>query len=238
MKTRRFLPLLLATLVAASLTVPSAVAQGKAKKKSGPQVMGKDDPADWGSNAESTLQPAGDLLGQELVEARMGMADKETVEFIIQLNSLPPWGGIPESSRYGWDFTVDGEAYGMSGAFTEVVRGMCNPLITDPACPPNVGDPAQLLDAPFFIRNGACTVGTGGPADCNVVAIINSVFDPAAATITIPVPLEAIEAKPGSKIEPGASFYGGTIYAAPALLVGLAAAPVDTMIVTKTFLVP
>jgi len=228
--------LLVAGLVAAPLAAPSAA--GKKKKKSGPVVVGKDAADDWGSNVDPSIAPAGDALGQELVEASMGMADAKIVNFIIKLNSLPPWGGIPESSRYGWDITVDGEAYGISGAFTEVVRGMCNPLITDPACPPNVGDPAQLTDAPFFIRNGACTVGTGGPADCNVVAIVNAVFDPAEATITIPVPLEAIKAKPGSKIAPGTSFYGGTIYAAPALLVGFAVAPFDTMLVEKSFVLP
>lgn len=233
MRIRTLLPALLMACLIAAVVAPNGVAAGKGKKKSGPQVVGKDDPADWGANADPTIAPAGDFLGQELVEASIGMADAKTVNFIIQLKSLPPWGGIPESSRYGWDFMLDGEAYGMSGAFTEVVRGMCNPLITDPACPPNVGDPATLLDAPFFIRNGPCLVG----AECNVVAIVNSTFDPGEATITIPVPLDVIKAKPGSKIEPGAGPFGGAIYAAPALLVSQGSLPLDVMIVDQTFVV-
>lgn len=236
MKARNLIPALLVACLIAALAAPNGLAQGKGKgkKKSGPQVVGTDAPDDWGANADPNLQPAGDLLGQELVEAQIGMADAKTVNFIIQLNSLPPWGGIPESSRYGWDIMVDGEAYGMSGAFTELVRGMCNPLITDPACPPNVGDPAQLLDAPFFIRNGPCLVG----AECNVVAIVNSTFDTGEATITIPVPLEAIQAKPGSKVGPGAGPFGGTVYAAPALLVSQGSLPLDFMVVEETFVVP
>lgn len=236
MRTRPTLMTLLVVVLVAALVAPagSVAAKAKKKKKSGPMVVGTDDAADWGSNVDPNLQPFGDALGQELVEASIGMADAKTVNLILKLNSLPPWGGIPESTRYGWDISVDGTAFGLSGAFTEVVRGICNPLITDPACPPNVGDPAQLLDAPFFIRTGPCLVG----ADCAVVAVINSTFDPAEATITIPIPLEVLEAKPGSKIAPGAGPFGGTIYAAPALLVSSTALPIDTMMVTKTFTVP
>lgn len=235
MRTKRLIPVFAACLVAL-LAMPAGPvhAQGKGKKKSGPQVVGKDDVGDWGSNVDPTIAPAGDALGQELVEAAIGMADAKTVDFIITLNSLPPWGGIPESSRYNWDFAIDGTQFQLSGAFTEVVRGICNPLITDPACPPNVGDPAALVDAPFFLRQGACLVGS----ECNVVAVINSTFDSGAGTITIPVPLETLEGKPGSKITPLPSSFGDSIYAAPAFLVSSTAAPADTMQVTETFVVP
>jgi hypothetical protein len=233
----RIRALLAATIVVTLMcTLPAAVgaAPGKGKKKSGPVVVGKDDPADWGTNVDPSVAPAGDALGQELVEASIAMADAKTVNFIIKLKSLPPWGGMPETSRYGWDFAVNGDAFQLSGGFTEVIRGMCNPLTTDPACPPNVGDPAALVDAPFFIRQGACTVG----AECTVVAVVNSTFDSAAATITIPVPLEVLKAKPGSKIAPGVGPFGGTIYSAPALLVSNTAFPTDTMMALKTFVVP
>lgn len=66
----------------------------------------------------------------------------------------------------------------------------------------------------------------------------HATFDPAEGTITIPVPLEELDAKPGSKIVPGATAFGGTIYAAPALLVSQTSLPNDTMIILKTFKVP
>ena len=42
-------------------------------------------------------------------------------------------------------------------------------------------------------------------------------------------------AKPGSKIGPGASTFGGTIYAAPAAMVSNASLPADILIVTKSY---
>lgn len=219
-----------ACLLLSAFTGPAgADAKKKKKKKAGPVVVGVDDAGDWGTNADPMFAPLGDVLGQDLVEARIEMADKETINFIITVNALPPTGGIPESSRYTWDFVADGNAFNMSGAFTEYVRGVCNPLHTG-ACPPPQ-DPGM---APFFIRHGPCNVG----ADCFVDAWVNATFDAAADTITIPVPLEAIDAKPGSKIAPGATAFGGTVYAAPALLVAYASLPNDILIGEKTFTVP
>ena len=87
---------------------------------------------------------------------------------------------------------------------------------------------------PFFIRQGPCTVG----AECHVLGIVQANFDTGAGTITIPVPMELVEAKPGSKIAPGATAFGGTIYAAPAVLVTNASVPMDLMTLTGTFVVP
>lgn len=206
-----------------------ADAKKKKKKKAGPVVIGTDDAGDWGANADPTLAPLGDVLGQDLVEATIEMADEETINFIIKVNALPPTGGVPEASRYTWDFVADGNAFNMSGAFTEFIRGVCNPLHTG-ACPP----PQNPGTAPFFIRHGPCTVG----ADCIVDAWVNATFDAASGTITIPVPMEAIQAKPGTEIAPGVTAFGGTLYTAPALLVTQASLPHDVMIATESFIVP
>ena len=106
---------------------------------------------------------------------------------------------------------------------------MCNPLHTD-SCPP----PQDPGPQAFFLRQGPCTVG----AECHLLGIFQATFDPATATITIPVPLDAIKAKPGTKIGPGVSTLGGTVYAAPAALVSYASLPNDTMTVLKTFVIP
>lgn len=218
--TAMFVPALLAGVLA-----PEA----GAAKKAGPLVVGTDDPADWGVNADPNITPLGEPLGQELVEAAIGMGDAKTLNFVITVTSLPPWGGIPEASRYNWDFTVNGDAYQLTGGFTEYLRGVCNPLHTN-ACPPPQ-DPGMQ---PFFLRQGPCTVG----AECHLLGTFQATFDPATGTITIPVPLEAIKAKAGSKIGPGVSTLGGTVYAAPAALVSYASLPNDTMTVLKTFVIP
>jgi hypothetical protein len=215
-------------VIASLLAVP--MTQANAAKAKKPTVLATDEVGDWGCNADCGLAPFSAVVGQDLVQASMGMADAKTLNFIIGLDALPPTGGIPEFSRYTWEFAVDGNAVQISGGFTEYIRGTCNPTYNPTICPP----PRDPGSAPFFLRVGGCTVG--GP--CEEVGLVHAKFDAASATITIPVPLEMIDAKPGSKITPLASLFGGTIYAAPAALVTNASLPADTMLITKTFTIP
>lgn len=213
-----------------ALVAPFSVAEAKGKKAAGPVVLGTDDPADWGTNVDPGVAPAGDVLGQELIEASMAMADATTVNFIIKVKSLPPSGGMPEFTRYGWEFMVDGHPFQLTGGFTEYIRGVCNPNVTN-SCPP----PRDPGAAPFFIRTGPCNVG----AACTEEGLVHATFDAATATITIPVPLEMIDAKPGSKIGPGASAsFSGTVYSAPQANISQANLPYDGMMLLKTFVVP
>ena len=229
------LSLLVLALVAAFVAPSSlAVAKGKKKKPAGPVVVGTDSAGDWGSNVDPTIAPAGDVVGQDLLEASITMADAKTVNFVIKVAALPPTGGIPEFSRFGWDFTVDGDAFAMSGGFTDYLRGVCYPLHAGTCPPPR--DPGQQ---PFFIRQGACTVGAESLENCTLVTTVKAVFDSAAGTVTIPVPLDAIGAKPGSKIGPGSNAaFSTTIYASPAAVISSANLPHDAMLATGTFVVP
>ena len=231
MKARGTLAALAVALLVVGLVAPAGTAAGK-KKPAGPVVVGTDPADDWGFNANAPAE-VGTALGMELVEASLTMADAETLNFVLKLNGLPSWGGIPEGVRYAWDFTSNGVSYALAGGFTELIRGTCNPLVTDPMCPPNVGDPATNTDAPFFLRQGPCTATN----PCAVLGTFNATFDPATSTITIPVPLAAIDAKPGSKIGPGAGPYG-TIYSSPQALVTVEYAPMDSMMALKTYVVP
>ena len=231
MKIRAALATLLAGCLLGALFVPASFAGSKAK--SGPQVVGTDANNDWGSNVDATIAPAGGLLGQELVEASIVMADATTANFMIKVTGLPPTGGIPEGARYSWDFTVDGDAFSMSGNFTDYARGVCYPAHTN-SCPP----PKDPGTQPFYIRQGPCTIGSAGLGECNLIATVKAIFDTATGTITIPIPIEAIGAKPGSKIGPATnSLYGATIYATPAAGSASPYAPHDTMVVTEEFVV-
>ena len=173
MKIRSVLTAAFVSALMLGLLAPGAAT---AKKAAGPIVVGTDDAADWGVNADPTITPLGAPLGQELVEASIGMADPKTINFIIKVAGLPPSGGLPEFSRYNWDFTVNGTPYQLTGAFTDYLRGVCNPLHTN-ACPPPQ-DPGQQ---PFFLRSGPCTV----TAECNLLATFQATFDAAESTITI-----------------------------------------------------
>ena len=231
---KKFVFSLAAALAVAALLAPAGMAAGKAKKPAGPVVVATDSAGDWGANVDPQLAPAGDTLGQDLVEASISMADASTVNFIIKVNALPAAGGIPEFGRYGWDFTVNGDPYAMSGGFTDYLRGICYPLHAGTCPPPR--DPGQQ---PFFIRQGACTVGAESLSNCTLVTTVKATFDSAAGTITIPVPLAVLKAKAGSKIGPGSNAsFGATIYASPAAVISSANLPHDTMVGTGTFVVP
>lgn len=227
MRLKTILAAATVTVVAVALLAPAEVgAQGKNKAK----VVGEDANDDWGQAVDPTLAPLGDVLGQELVAASIGMADKKTVNFIITLNSLPPNGGVPELSRYTWNFNVDGEFTELDGKYTNYSRGACDP--TSGQCPP----PRDPGLHPFFIRGNCGAVGS--VTVCEELGKVEAVFDAAEATITIPVPLELINAKPGSKIEPGTNLFGGSISAAPSAFFTSSAMPMDLLLVTKTFKVP
>jgi hypothetical protein len=150
------------------------------------------------------------------------------------LNSLPPSGGVPEGSRYTWDFSVDGGTQlELDGKFTNYSRGACDP--TAGTCPPP-RDPGQ---APFSVR-GNCTDNGGAAVTCEELGFTQGTFDSATGTITVPVSLEMLGAKPGSKIahgtQPGSNFAGVT--AIPSAFVSQGNMPFDELLLAKTFVVP
>lgn len=238
MKATKLVTLGLAAVLAASMVMPGAAL---AKKKAGPLVVGTDPAGDWGAAVDPTIGPAGDALGQDLVGAALEMsADGKAVNFIFQLNSLPPSGGIPEGSRYTWDFTVDGGTQlELDGKFTNYSRGACDP--TSGQCDPTTGKmPRDPGLQPFLVR-GECHVEALVATNltvCEELAAVQGVFDAAAKTITVAVPLAAIKAKPGSKIAGAIGTFSATVTAAPSAFVTSSAFPIDGLMTTATFVVP
>ncbi len=222
--------------VAGTALVAGALLGGSASAaaKKGPVVVGTDAANDWGSNVHAQLAPIGNLLGQELVEAAIEKVDATTLNFIIKVNSLPPTGGVPEITRYVWTMTVDGTLLQLDGKFTNYSRGACDP--TSGQCPP----PRDPGLQPFILR-GECRVEPTPVTNltiCEELAKLQGVFDAAEATITIPVPVDALGAKPGSKIAGIPGTFGGTISAAPAAFVTSSNFPMDQLFTTKTFVLP
>ncbi len=228
MKARKLIALLATGLVAAALVAgPASTASGAPKNT----VVGTDPAGDWGANVDPTINPFGDAMGMDLVGAAIGMADKKTVNFVIELNSLPANGGMPEVPRYIWDFNVDGKFTELDGKYTNYSRGACDP--TSGQCPP----PRDPGTQPFFVRGNCGVVEGSNVTTCEEVGLVQATFDAEAKTITIPVPLAMIKAKKGSKITPAANLFGGTVAAAPSTFLTSGAAPMDTMTVLKTFVV-
>lgn len=75
---------------------------------------------------------------------------------------------------------------------------------------------------------------------CEELGNVNGTFDAASATITVPVPLELLGAKPGSKIghglQPGSNFQG--VSAMPSAFFSQGNLPFDELLVSKTYVVP
>ncbi|HEX2057134.1 MAG TPA: hypothetical protein VHI71_02090 [Actinomycetota bacterium] len=224
----------LAVLTGAALVV-GALAGGAADAKpaKGPVVVGTDAADDWGSNVDKQLAPAGNQLGQELVEAAIEKADATTLNFIVKVAGLPPSGGVPEFTRYVWTMTVDGTLLQLDGKFTNYSRGTCDP--TAGTCPP----PRDPGSAPFMVR-GNCTDNGGAAVTCEEIGLVNGTFDAGAGTITIPVPLELLGAKAGSTIahgvQPGSNFAG--VWAIPSAWASQGNMPLDEMLISKAYVVP
>ncbi|MGH2748492.1 MAG: hypothetical protein ACRDKB_11270 [Actinomycetota bacterium] len=236
MRTKTWLSIALAVLVAATLLSPASFAQGKkkGKKKSGPVVVGKDAAGDWGANVDPALAPLGDVLGQDLVEATVAMDGKDTVNFVFKLNALPPTGGVPEFSRYIWGMEIDGNYLEIDGKFTNYSRGACDP--TSGQCPP----PRDPGTSPFLVR-GNCTT-TQNITTCEELGVVQATFDGGAGTITVPLTFELMGAKPGSKITPVMSDFtsllGGAIATIPSAFISNTAMPADAIQATGVFVVP
>ncbi len=221
---KRILGLLLSVGLVCGLMVEAAAA-GKSK----PEVVGKDAPDDWGQDAFPGASEVGSALGQELVEAAIGMADAKTINFVIKVESLPPWGGWPEVTRYLWDMNVDNQGVQLDGKFTNYSRGICDP--TSGQCPP----PRDPGTQPFFVRTDCRAEAVG--IVCTEKAIVKASFDAGAGTITIPIPLKVIDAKSGSEISPANLFYGG-VAAVPSAFASSTGMPLDLLMPTKNFVVP
>ena len=226
---KKVVPVIGAAMIIAGLIAgPATVAT--AAKAAKPTVVGEDAVGDWGANVEPGLAPLGDALGQDLTSASIS-SDGKNINFIIGLNSLPANGGAPEISRYTWDFMVNGEYTEIDGKWTNYSRGVCDP--TAGSCPPP-RDPGMQ---PFFVRGECALVEGTNVQTCKELGVVQGVFDPAAKTITVTVPMELIGAKKGTKITGGTNIFGGSISAAPATFLTSGNAPMDTLTVLKTFVV-
>lgn len=231
MRNAKLIALALAALVAAAFVVPGVAT---AAKKSAPKVVGTDPAGDFhGLDGDPAFAPLGDVLGADLVKTSIAKADAKTLNFIIEVNSLQT---VPEFIRYIWGISVDGEYVEFDGKFTNYSRGACDP--TSGQCPPP-RDPGQQ---PFLVR-GNCGPGPDPTLTvCEELGIVQGIFDTAAATITIPVPMDLIGAKPKSKITMGLSDFssqaGGNVLAIMSAFVSQSNWPADSMHTTGTYIVP
>lgn len=193
------------------------------------EVVGEDPVGDWGGGGDNAL--VGHTLGQDLLSAAVGVPSADTVRFRLEVSWLPSTGGIPEFTRYSWNFDVDGEEFELDGKFTNYTRGACDP--TSGQCPP----PRDPGEAPFLLR-GNCETNDQNVTLCEELALLHANFNSFARTITIDVPAELLQVGPCSVIAGGTNIFGGSVSAAPSAVFTSSLMPMDTMFIFETFEIP
>ncbi|HWC14310.1 MAG TPA: hypothetical protein VG929_06925 [Actinomycetota bacterium] len=235
MTRSRLVALALAAALVAAFVLPATTASAGKKKGGGSVAVGTDEKGDFNAFDDPTLAPLGDVFGADLIEATIGMADAKTINFVIKVNSLQT---VPEVVRYIWGMSVDGNYVELDGKYTNYSRGTCDP--TSGQCPPP-RDPGMQ---PFLVRADCEIIDAGASPTtvCKEKGIVKATFDTSANTITIPVPTDMINVKPGSKIAAGSSSFssqaGGNVLAILNAFFSQSNWPRDTMNTLKTFVVP
>lgn len=188
---------------------------------------------DWNGGQQAEV---GDALGQDIEAAFIEYAD-DTFTFTIDLVSLPPIGGTPEATRYGWSFRYNDLELELDGKFTNYSRGACDP--TAGTCPPP-RDPGM---APFLLR-GNCAADDSLPITltlCEELANVSATFDTAEATITVPIPASALApegVQACDEIAGIGSFIGNSVWSAPSAFITNTAMPFDDALHFVPLVVP
>lgn len=181
---------LLATLLVAALA-------GNAGAK--PTTVFEDPAGDAGLTSQSQPVPGADQAGFDIVSGSIEKV-KSDLQFTVTHAAMPPSGALPEGFRLMWHFAVGDEQY----RFTIKSADIGKP---DPLSGPNGQERLGqvYLDGAFRLETfeDGQTVGTLTMPVYTVVAMLDGVFDPAAGTVTVTLPMKTVKAKKGTSIAGG-----------------------------------
>jgi hypothetical protein len=212
-----------AALVAA---VAPAASAGK------PKTVWEDEEGD-AFLGDATLGPVFAGAGLDLTGGTI-RRDKENLEFTVTHASMPPSGSFPEGARFLWNITVDGEPF----RFTVKSVDLGKPDVVAGQTTERVG---RVDLQGHFRLEGECVtepVGSVNAINCPPLAYLDGVFDPAAASFTITVPMELIGAKTKSKIVGGGGNICSICWVSHVAERSLDATIVDSAAQTTTYKVP
>ena len=118
------------------------------------------------------------------------------LEFTVTHGDMPPFGSMPEGTRFIWNFNVGTTPYRLTVKSVDLGK----PDVATQSGTERIG---RVDVAGHFRLEGECTTDNTLPVgfvNCPVVGYYDGTFDPASMSFTAVIPLKDIKAKPGSKI--------------------------------------
>lgn len=197
---KKMLALCLSAALCLSLTGPAGAGKKRKKKKSKKRppievVMFEDVAGD-----ADMATGAGDSIpgGFDLLEGRIRKAKKD-LEFEVKHADMPPIGSLPEGFRFLWAFNVNGDNFRLTVKTADIGK----PDLLAGQTTDRVG---RVDLQGHFRLEGECkstTTGVLNAIDCPVIEYVDGVFDPAAMSFKVTVPMKLVGAKKNSTVGPG-----------------------------------
>ncbi|MGH2806988.1 MAG: hypothetical protein ACRDKT_06910 [Actinomycetota bacterium] len=181
---------LISVLLAGSL-VFGVVANASAKPKQVFEDAAGD--ADLGHGLGASI-PAGWDIASGAIE-RKG----KNLEFTVTHHDMPPFGSMPEFTRFLWNFNVGSTPYRITAKSVDIGK-------PDPATQTGTERIGRVDVSGHFRLEGECV--TEGPlpvqfVNCPVVGYYTGTWDPATMSFTMVIPMKDIKAKKGSVVSGG-----------------------------------
>ncbi len=131
--------------------------------------------------------------GWDLVSGAVTRAGKN-LELTVTHADMPPFGSMPEFTRFLWNFNVDGKPYRLTVKSVDIGK----PDLATQTGTERIG---RVDVNGHFRLEGACETDSTLPigfVNCPVIGYYSGSFDPATKSFTAVIPLKAMKAKPGS----------------------------------------
>ncbi|HVL63874.1 MAG TPA: hypothetical protein VM573_01750 [Actinomycetota bacterium] len=148
---------------------------------------------------DATLAPVFGGAGFDLASGSLEVKDGN-LEFTVVHAQMPPFGNVPEAARFIWAFNVDGTDYRITVKRADIGK----PDVVAGQTTERLG---RVDVNGHFRLEGECAT-EAAPAvfsfvNCKPLGYFEGSYDTAAKTFVFPLPLDAVGAKPGSKVIAG-----------------------------------
>ena len=137
--------------------------------------------------------PGGFDLASGAIEAK-----GKNIEFTVTHHDMPPFGSMPEATRFLWNFNVGKNPFRLTVKSADIGK----PDVFTQTGAERVG---RVDINGHFRLEGKCVTDPGAGVglqfvNCPVIGYYDGHFDPATKSFTAIIPMKDLKAKPGSKI--------------------------------------